>query len=79
MLDIIGTIFDAEGIALPGWHVNSPESVSGWEAFQVTPSTPQRVFAGHATFFYTFADEAEFTTKAVEAGFLQPEPQEVAQ
>ena len=84
MLDIIGTIYtpgtyDAEDneltppVAIPGWHVNSPHPVEGWEAFKVHPATPLRVYAGHETFFYSFADEAEFTAKAIEAGLIQPE------
>lgn len=83
MFDIIGTLYepgtyDAEGneitapVALPGWHVNSPEPVEGWEAYAVTPNAPRRVFAGHPTFFYVFQDEATFNAlvnppEAVEA------------
>ena len=59
MYDIIGTLFEDE-TALPGWHVNSPFPVEGWEQYQVTPTTPRRVFAGHPTFFYVFPDEAAF-------------------
>ena len=39
----------------------------------MTPATPLRVCAGHETFFYSFADEAEFTAKAIEAGLI-PDP-----
>ena len=81
MLDIIGTIYkpgtyDAEGneltppVAIPGWHVNSPHAIEGWDDYRVTPATPLRVYAGHETVFYSFADEAEFTAKAIEAGLL---------
>jgi hypothetical protein len=31
------------------------------------------VYAGHETFFYVFADEAEFTSMAIEAGLIQVE------
>ena len=86
MLDIIGTIYtpgtyDAEGnvitepTPIPGWHVNSPQPIEGWDAYKVEPATPLRVYAGHETFFYSFADEAEFTAKAIEAGLIQPEPE----
>lgn len=86
-MDIIGimyaptgeTIKDEEGndlpvmAALPGWHVNTPEPVEAFADKQVTPSSPSRVYAGHETFFYVFADEAEFTSMAIEAGLIQVE------
>ena len=61
--DIIGTLYtpgeyDSEGnettppIPLPGWHVNAPCPVDGWEQYLVTPNTPRRVFAGHQTICY---------------------------
>ena len=86
MLDIIGTIYtpgtyDAEGNVItkptptPGWHVNSPQPIEGWDAYKVEPATPLRVFAGHTTHFYSFADEAAFTAAAIEAGLIQPEPE----
>lgn len=86
-MDIIGIMYqpatvDAEGnevtpaIALPGWHVNTPEPVEGWEDKQVTPATPMRVYGGHATYFYSFASEDEFTAMAIEAGLL-PAPETV--
>ena len=85
MLDIIGAIYtpgeyDSEGnvitepTPIPGWHVNSPQAIEGWDDYRVTPATPLRVFAGHETFFYSFVDEAEFTAKAVEVGLL-PAPE----
>lgn len=76
-LDIIGTLYDqptTEGgpaTALPGWHVNAPWPVAGWDAWRVTPATPRRVFAGAATVCYTFADEAEFLA-ALETADLSP-------
>jgi len=71
MFDIIGTLYtpgtyDDEGneltppFPLDGWHVNSPFPVEGWEQYQVEPSTPRRVFAGHPTHCYVFPDEATF-------------------
>ena len=77
--DIIGTIytpgtFDSEGevltaaVALPGYHVNTTEPVNQWAAFERTPITPRRVFGGHTTFFYSFADEAEFLAHRTQAG-----------
>ena len=81
-MDIIGTMYapvteeGQEPVALPGWHVNTPQPVEGWEAKQVMPATPQRVYAGHATYFYSFASEEEFTTMAIEAGLMfEPEPE----
>ena len=62
MTDIIGTLYDGADppAALPGWHVNSPEPVTSWAAYEVQPATPHRVFAGHSTFFYVFPDQAAF-------------------
>lgn len=89
-MDIIGTIYtpavlDAEGNvvtepqAIPGWHINAPAEVEGWEAYQVFPETPMRVYAGHETVCYSFPDEAAFTAAAIEAGLLPaPEPVEAA-
>jgi hypothetical protein len=59
MYDTIGTLFEDE-TALPGWHVNSPFPVEGWEQYQVTPTSPRRVFAGHPTFFYVFDNQEVF-------------------
>lgn len=84
-MDIIGTIYtpavlDAEGNvttepqAIPGWHINMPEAVAGWEQHQVFPETPMRVYAGHETVCYSFQDEAAFTAAAIEAGLL-PAPE----
>ena len=56
-LNVIGTIsrggeWDEEGnvitepTVLDGWHVNYVgELPAGWEAFEVTPSNPYRIFA----------------------------------
>ena len=56
-IDVVGTItvggeWDEEGnelvapTTLNGWHVNYVgELPDGWEAFEVTPSNPYRVFA----------------------------------
>lgn len=80
-MDIIGIMYEpslVEGqppAALPGYHVNTPEPVEGWEAKQVTPETPMRVYGGHPTCFYSFTDEAEFTQMAIDAGLL-PKPEE---
>jgi hypothetical protein len=74
MYDIIGTIYseDEEPVALPGWHVNSPFAVVGWEEYQVEPNSPRRVFAGHPTFCYVFPDEATY-----EAIVNPPQPEPV--
>jgi hypothetical protein len=88
-MDIIGTMYaptgattrDEEGNDAPvmapvaGYHVNTPEPVEAFAEKQVTPNSPSRVYAGHETFFYVFADEAEFTTMATEAGLIQAEPE----
>ena len=56
-IDVIGTIIeggerDEDGneivapTVLSGWHVNYlGELPTGWESYEVTPSTPYRVFA----------------------------------
>ena len=56
-IDVIGTIteggeWDNEGnvitepTVLSGWHVNYLGDLpTGWESYEVTPSTPYRVFA----------------------------------
>ena len=56
-IDVIGTIteggeWDDEGneivapTVLSGWHVNYLGDLpTGWESYEVTPSTPYRVFA----------------------------------
>lgn len=70
-IDVIGILYtpgayDAQGevitapVALPGYHVNTTAPVVDWEAFKVTPLSPSRVFGGHETHFYTFADLAEY-------------------
>lgn len=60
ILDVIGTIteggeWDPETgdeitppTVLEGFHVNAklPELPAGWDAYQVTPSSPVRIFAG---------------------------------
>lgn len=93
-MDIIGTMYaptgefftDEEGNTSPvsapvaGYHINTPEPVEAWADNKVTPNSPSRVYAGHETFFYVFADEAEFKAKAIEAGLMEPEVvEEVAQ
>ena len=83
-IDILGTIYapgtyDAEGntivapVALPGYHVNTTVAVMEWDAFKIAPTTPRRVFGGHLTVFYSFADEAEFLAQRTAAGL---DPQE---
>lgn len=90
-MEIIGTMYaptgetttDEEGNSSPvsapvaGYHVNMPAPVESWADKQVTPSSPSRVYAGHATYFYVFADEDEFKAKAIEAGLMQAEEQPV--
>ena len=56
-IDVVGTIteggeWDEDGnevvapTVLPGWHVNYLGDLpTGWEQFEVTPTTPSRVFA----------------------------------
>jgi hypothetical protein len=63
MYDIIGTLYE-DHTELPGWHVNSPRPVAGWESYQVEPSAPRRVFAGHPTFFYVFDNQEAFEALA---------------
>lgn len=76
-LDVIGTLFSAPveeeaPTALPGWHVNSPWSVASFAAYQVTPATPRRVFAGVPTVFYTFPSEAVFLETLASADLSEP-------
>ena len=90
-MDIIGIIYtpavlDAEcnvttdPQAIPGWHINVPQAIEGWERYRVFPETPMRVYAGHETVCYAFPDEAAFTAAAIEAGMLPaPEPIEATQ
>lgn len=72
-LDIIGTLYDG-GTPLPGWHVNTTAPVVEWAAQKVTPATPRRVFGGHETHFYTFADAPAFFDSALETADLNPAP-----
>jgi len=92
-MDIIGKIYaptdkmvtDEEGNEWPemaevaGWHVNYWKPVAEWEDYVVTPSSPSRMYAGHETFYYRFADEAEFIAKAKEAGLWAEPVQEMAE
>jgi hypothetical protein len=84
-LDVLGTIYDMPPLdahgkptaapkALPGWHVNSPWPIAGWQAWHVTPSNPRRVFGGGVTVHYTFADEAEFLAALRKADLSEPLP-----
>lgn len=73
---IIGTIRKPTGVTLtdskgndypetapiPGHHVNTTKKMPGWDAYEVFPVTPQAVYAGAVTYYYTFADKAEFET-----------------
>jgi hypothetical protein len=52
-LDIIGD-------TLTGWHVNTTAPVAAWAAQRVTPSTPDRVFAGVQTCYYVFQNRPIF-------------------
>lgn len=74
-LDVIGVLYsaDEEPVALPGWHVNSPFPVEEWEQYQVTPTTPRRVFAGHPTYCYVFESKEAFVA------LTEPEIAEEAQ
>lgn len=80
-MDIIGKIYAPTGnmvqteegefpemAAVAGWHVNYWKPVAEWADYEVTPASPSRMYAGHETFYYRFADEAEFVEKAKEAG-----------
>ena len=57
-IDVIGVLYNDDGVygddgeiitpatVMPGWHVNYLGALpEGWEAFEVTPGTPKRVFA----------------------------------
>lgn len=59
---------------LPGWHVNAPWPITGWDAWRVTPKAPRRVFGGGITVHYTFADEAEFLQALATAYLGEPLP-----
>lgn len=86
-MDIIGKIYASTGnmaqtdegdvpemALVPGWHVNYWEPVPAWADHKVDPSSPDRMYAGHETFYYRFADKAEFIEKAKEAGlWVEPE------
>jgi hypothetical protein len=45
-MDIIGIIYTQgdDPQPLPGYHVNVPQAVEGWEVHQVHPVNPQRIF-----------------------------------
>ena len=88
-MDIIGIMYspatvDVEGnevtpaVPLPGWHVNTPAPVEGWEAHEVFPATPMRVYAGHETHFYAFDSEAQYIEAAMDAGLI-PRPAPTAE
>jgi len=77
-LDVIGKLFaqpteTTPAAELPGWHVNAPWPIAGWDAYKVTPATPRRVFGGQETVFYTFGAEADFLL-ALETADLSPPP-----
>ena len=76
-LDVIGKLYTqpetGPAAELPGWHVNSPWPIAGWDAYKVTPTTPRRVFAGQPTTFYTFDSEPDFLL-ALETVDLSPPP-----
>ena len=90
-LDIIGLIYKPTGRILrnamgdtpemapiDGYHVNALETVAGWEAFEKFPTTPNRIFGGCPTVYYTFADEAEFLRQRTAAG-LDPVVHEIVE
>lgn len=77
-LDVIGKLFTqptetTPAAELPGWHVNAPWPIAGWDAYKVTPTTPRRVFGGQQTVCYTFASEPDFLL-ALETADLSPPP-----
>lgn len=52
-VDVIGVMYRNEGtdeepnmVAKPGYHVNTTSPIEGWEANQVFPATPSRVYWG---------------------------------
>ena len=77
-LDVIGKLFTqpetGPAAELPGWHVNAPWPIAGWDAYKITPSTPRRVFSGQATVFYTFGAEADFLLALETADLSHPPP-----
>jgi len=74
LLDVIGPLYttDEPPAPLPGWHVNAPWPIADWAAYQVTPTTPRRVFAGAPTTCYTFSSEAAFLELAATAPLAPP-------
>jgi len=57
-VDVIGVLYNDDGVyneegevitpptVMPGWHVNYLGTLpEGWEAFEVTPEQPKRIFA----------------------------------
>jgi len=57
-IDVIGVLYNDDGVyneegevitlptVIPGWHVNYLGTLpEGWEAFEVTPKQPKRIFA----------------------------------
>lgn len=57
-IDVIGVLYNDDGVyneegevitpptVIPGWHVNYLGDLpEGWEAFEVTPEQPKRIFA----------------------------------
>lgn len=78
-LDVIGKLFTqptetTPAAELPGWHVNAPWPIAGWDAYKVTPTTPRRVFGGQQTVFYTFGAEADFLLALETADLTPPTP-----
>lgn len=82
-IDVIGIIYtpgtyDSEGneltAAVPeaGYHVNTTYPVADWAQYEVHPTTPRRVFGGHPTYFYTFADLAEYEVELETADLTAP-------
>jgi hypothetical protein len=61
---------------VPGYHVNIAPSVytDAMQPYVMTPSLPQRVFAGAGTIFLKFADEAE-AIEVLSAYWTDPEGQ----
>lgn len=71
-LSVIGLIeksrgtYDSDGneISPPkyvkGWHVNTHKSIPELKPFEITVSTPERVYLGADTIFLRFKNEQEF-------------------
>ncbi len=68
---VLGTVYpepetDENGDAIPGqepiagYHVNTTEAVVYFKQFEIKPKTPMSAIGGVKTFYYRFANEAQF-------------------